>query len=256
MNPRINFYTDYDLDCINCFVRLRKHDPAGLEYRVKSKGLDLNLVKRVVESDEGDGFEVWKKYYQLQLNHRISDIEDKLTRYRQIWSGIDRNFVEIVNQRFDSMSWNYEQYDILVGIFYSQASWGKSNKLGISALRDPDESYHFPGYELMLTHTFEAVDQFYEIRPCNDWYVWALAEITAAILVYCDLDMVESLWPSVKEKCTNNERLFQTGSYPHLRDPFVRLKPIWDGRDDFKDYVFSSLEVLQEFSLAQIKGSN
>ncbi len=256
--PGIKFYIDYDEDLENILFRITSHDPAGLDNRIKEKGLDKEVVENMLAvEDFSKQKQILDKYLQEIYRNIRPELEKIEYQYENIWQEKSDQFFELTTSLMGDLDWDYGRYYFLISVFYSMASWGGTNKLAVWYKRDPQKYYHMNAYELVLSHFFETVDQIYKKRPVSDWHLWGLAEITAQILVYKEEKMVSSLWPKTNKLLqTPIGEDFKSGSYPQLAQPADKVFKIYNKTSDYEDYVKKSIAYIKKFSKEDISSQN
>ncbi len=247
---RINFYIDYDEDLENILFRLTSVDPAGIDYRVKKKGLDKQVVESILaEEDFGKQEKILDEYLREVYKDIRADLERVELAYEKIWQDKEDDFFKLATEIMGDLPWDYSSYYFLISAFYSMASWGGTNKLAAWYKREPRKHYYMNGYELVLSHFFETIDRLYDKRPVSDWHIWALAEITAHILIFKEEKMISALWPQMNAlQETAIEDDFSESSYPHLASHAKKVWQIYQNRKDYKGYVNQGIDYIQEVS--------
>ena len=252
---RIKFYIDYDEDLENILFRLTSVDPAGLDYRVKKKGLDKQVVESILaEEDFGKQEQILEEYLREVYKDIRADLEKVELVYEDIWQDKEDDFFKLSTEIMGDLPWDYDNYFFLISAFYSMASWGGTNQLAVWYKREPRKHYYMNGYELILSHFFETVDRLYDKRPVSDWHIWALAEITAHILTLKEEKMISSLWPQMNTLIdTPIEDDISKGSYPHLAEHAKKVWQIYQNRKGYDDYVNQSIDYIKDASKESLK---
>jgi len=206
---KISFYLDYQEDLHYIFSRLVSPDPAGLENRIKQKGFDSRFVNDFFKArDKKQKLSILDNYLKKYYLENQIGFEKVKTEYEKIWRKNSNFFFSTTTKIMGGHKWSYETYDFLVSSFFSRAQWGNGNKLAVWWKRSPNKYWYLNGYELILSHVFEVVDQIYKKRPVSDWHLWAIAESVAYILVYREGKLKSFLWPDLEEP--------KSFSYPQL----------------------------------------
>lgn len=246
--PKINFYINYKEDLNYVLKRLIGIDPAGKENRLRKINFDVKVFTQIEKAQTNeekfrilDNYlkEFYKKHQKLLLKVK--------NHYQKIWDKLSPLFFNEVSTQMDGYPWKFKTYDFLVSSYFSRASWGTSNKLGVSWYRDPKKHYFMNAYELILTHYFEIVDQIYNKRPLSNWYLWALAEITACHLIYMESPIKNKFWPDLNINIDNF-------GYKQLIKPIKDLHPHFTKRKSYKEYVEKGVGYIQKYSENYIKG--
>lgn len=246
--PKINFYINFDEDLKYTLLRLSINDPAGLEYRLKNSGMDEARINKVIQTSSlNDKSELLKTYLGEYYSEHQTQMEKVGKRYQEIWKDKSTIFFTEVNKVCTPFKWKFSNYDFLTSAFYSHGSWGESNKFSVKWSRDPEIYYFMNGFELVLTHYFECIDQVYDKRPVEDWKIWALAEATAYILIYGNNPIRQLTFPNLIEPAHF--------SYPQLLKPIQDLKQVFSDRLNFKDYIKKSVDYIKAYSIEELKNA-
>jgi hypothetical protein len=237
--PEIKFYLNYDEDLENILLRLTSLDPAGLDYRIKKKGLDKKVVEKILDIEDFlDQKQILDDYLEEVYKKIRPKLEKTEHQYEKIWQDKNDQFFQLATDLMGGFSWDYQRYYFLISAFYSMASWGGTNKLAVWYKRDPKKYYNLVAFQLLLSHFFETIDQVYKKRPVSDWHLWALAEISAHILVFKEEKMVSTFWPHMDSLVeTSIVEDFKSGSYPQLAQPAEKVYSIYKQTDDYQTYV-------------------
>lgn len=242
---KIDFYIDYEEDLRYVLARLTRLDPAGLENRLKDKEIDVGVAKDILNtSSEQEKLAILDKLLKEYYEKNLTAFEETQSEYQKIWEDRTDNFFSVVTEIMDSRNWKYNEYLFLVSSFFSRAQWGKGNKLAVWWKREPKKFWFLNGYELILSHVFEIVDQIYKERPISDWHIWALAESIAYILVYREEKVVKTLWPMLKEP--------DKFSYPQLIKHIDHLNQVYKKSSVFDDFLKESVEYIKNYTEGEI----
>lgn len=250
--PTLKFYIDYQEDFRYVLGRITHLDPAGIDYRVKQKGMDPEEIKKVLlaKSDQEKN-ELLDAYMKNVYKNIQKDLESTRDTYNAIWERKSELFFTNINKLMNNIDWKFNDYHFLVSSFYSKASWGTSNWLAVWWKRDPNLKHYMNGYELVLTHFFETIDILYNRRPIPDDKLWAIAEITAYFYVYREESIVNNLWPWLREDTSKETAYdhFYNGSYRQLGKPAEELFQIYEKRLAYPEYVKNSIECINKYSV-------
>lgn len=257
-SPKIIFHIDYQKDLDYISRRLADFDPAGLEYRLKEKkDLDRLVVEAVLKEKESEKKrEILDDFLSSYYQKNLSQMEEIKNRYKKIWAKKQGLFFPLVTKKMGNFPWAFDEYRFFVSSFYSRAAWGKSNNLAVWWRRKPENSYHMNGYELVLSHFFETVDQIYDDkRPVSDWHLWALAEITAHIVVFKISEVRDELWPQVEAYGNQPiEKNFKKGSYPRLANFAKEVYLLFEENSDYEKYVRLAVDCVKDRPLKTLLG--
>ncbi len=250
--PKIIFYIDYQKDLESVFRRLVNIDPAGLEYRLKQrKDLDRSVIEVILKEKKAEKQkEIFNYFLEDYYRKNLAQMKVVRDNYQKIWEKKQKPFFELVTGVMGDLPWNFREYRFLVSSFYAKAAWGKSNNLATWWRRKTEANYHMNGYELVLTHFFETVDQIYkDKRPVSDWHLWALAEITAHILVFKVSGVRENLWPDLGKQLFKQpiEDNFKTGSYPQLANLAKEIYQLFQETENYKEYIQQAITLVKKY---------
>lgn len=243
-NPKLIFHLNFEDDLVHTLSRLNISDPAGLEYRLKNTGIDQDVAMKVLKSDKIEKIKILRSY--LENYYEVNQVKMNMVceDYRSIWKEKDNLFFEVINNIFSPFNWRYDEYLFLISAFYSKSNWGDSNTLAIKWSRDPQTYYFMQGFELVIARTFETVDQIYETRPIDNWFIWAVAEATAYNIIYTDISL-KRVFPKIQEP--------STFSYPQLLGPIKDLKMIFDNSNNIEQYIRKAIEHIKKYDLQYLK---
>lgn len=237
--PFLKFYVNYEEDLEYTLSRITHLDPAGINYRITKKGLDKEIVLLVLNTqNQEEKRKIFNQYLKSFYEQNRNKLITVAKKYQEIWNEKRDIFFPLITGQMGNIDWKHKGYLFLVSSFYSKASWGTSNRMGVWWKREPEKHWYMNGYELILTHFFETIDVLFEKRPVSNIHLWALAEITAYISVYKEQKNIENLWPNLKEP----ERY----SYPQLMNLIGDLTDIYK-KVDYRDYVVHSVEYIKKY---------
>jgi hypothetical protein len=238
---KIDFCVDYDKDLQFVFARLTRLDPSVPEKRMKRFGNDFEVIKNILSApNEEEKLALLDKFLKKFYEINSENLEKIRLEYQEIWKDKADTFFSIVTELMGSRKWKYDNYIFIIGSFYSRAQWGKGNVLATYWNREPHKYWHMNGYELILSHVFEIVDQIYEERPISNNHIWALAESIAYILIYREEKLKNTLWPSLEE--------IRGTSYPQLTKHLEYLTNSYKKSTNFDDFLKESVEYIKNFT--------
>jgi len=255
--PKIKFHINYKQDLENILSRITSFDPAGLDYRVEKKGLDKQVVKNILAANNQEKQkEILDKYLKRVYNEVEPDLKNVQEKYEEIWKQKNNTFFEILTRLMGDFPWGHDEYLFLISAFYSMVSWGGTNKLAVWWKRNPQKYYFMNGYELILSHFFETIDQLYEERPVSNWHLWALAEIIAHIFTFKEEKTVSKLWPQINTLLkTNIDENFIKGSYPQLAPFAKKVYKFYRISSDYQKFAEKSLNYISKYSKEELTHS-
>jgi len=244
---KIIFHINYDSDLKNTLSRITSYDPATLDYRISKKGLDRQVVDNILAAETEEAQKkILEEYLKKVYREILPEMEEVKKTYTDIWKGKSEKFFKITKNLMGNFPWNHEEYYLLVSAFFSMASHGRTNNLAVWYKRDPKKYYFWNGYELILSHVFEIIHQKYEKRPVSFYHIWALAEITAHILVYKEEKLISAIWPHMNTLLeTPIFEGLKSGSYPQLAAPAEKVHSIYNQFPDYEKFVEESIDYIK-----------
>lgn len=235
--PKIVFYIGAEQDAKYFVNRIIHTDPHGLENRIKDKGMDKEVIEKIITTeDKEEKYKIGKEYIEGYYKENQNRMEGARGQYQKIWDDNSEKFFKIIDD-LTQTPWKFDTYNFMVHSWYSKAAWGNSNNLAIWWKREPESSWHIVAYELLLAHFFESVDKFYDERPIPDGQIWKLAEAYAHIVVYREGKLHDALWPNIVEK---------SNGYAQLQKLIEDLYEIYEASSGYKDFVIESVEYIKK----------
>lgn len=242
---KIDFYVDYDEDLYYMLSRLTRLDPAGLENRLKDKEIDIRVVENIQSApSEQEKTAILDKFLKDYYEKNSANFEKVKSKYFEIWEDKADTFFSVTTEIMGSRNWKYDNYLFLISSFFSRAQWGRGNRLAVWWKREPQKFWFLNGYELILSHVFEIIDQIHKERPISDWHIWALAESIAYILVYQEEKVKKALWPMLNEP--------NKFSYPQLMKHINKLSSSYKKSSNFDDFIKESVEYIKNYTEDEI----
>lgn len=242
---KINFCVDYEKDLQYVFARLTRLDPSIPEKRMKRFGSDIEIIKNILNApSEEKKLALLDKFLKKFYEVNSESLEKIRLEYQEIWKDKTDTFFSLTTELMSAREWKYDNYVFVIGSFYSRAQWGKGNVLATYWKREPLKYWHMNGYELILSHVFELIDQVYEERPISNWHIWALAESIAYILIYREERLKTPLWPTLNESSNT--------SYPQLTKHIKYLSNSYKKSSNFDDFLKESVEYIKNFTEDEI----
>ncbi len=162
--PHLKFIIDKNYDSQMVRVILQINDPAGLESRAKSMGIELSVAEKINKSNQ----EKANKLIESIINQRYEAIGDKLetTRqwYQQSWDEINDDFFNFIAKK-TSHNWQHQEYFCVVSVIHPGLSnWG-GNKIVRIWSENPFTMRRITAHELIISHIFSIFHNFWPWVP-------------------------------------------------------------------------------------------
>lgn len=236
----LKFIIDKEYDARMAYQMLRSGDPAGLESRAASMGLEIDWAKKINLLSWSKA----KRTIELIVKEKYRTIGKKLdqtkTWYQKSWNEIDKKFFAFIAKKTE-YKWQYKLYYCVVSAFHPGISnWG-GNKIVRIWSENPFTMRRITAHELIIAHIFFIFhnDPKYQ-GVLEDNQIWKIAEIRAWCLTGLELAIIK-FWPWVPK-----HRLFYTNhNYPMLVDMQIRLGEIYP-KLKFNDFLDKAVEMVKE----------
>lgn len=177
------------------------------------------LAKKTKEWEAGD------QRYQ-KLGRFLPQVKNW---YQQSWDEINNEFSGSVEE-ITGHPWKHENYECVVSLFHQGISnWG-GNKIVRGWEENPYKQRRITAHELLISHYFTIIRDFYPQENLTDNQIWQLAEIAAFALTGLE-ERLTKFWPWDKTGYYTNH------NYPQLVDLQLKLKEPFLKRKSFDEYV-------------------
>ncbi len=238
---KLTFITDKDFDKRRIYGMFHHDDPAGLESRARSMGIDPGLARTMGAAD--DIAEIEKELDELvdarfeQVGERIATAQKE---YTEAWAPIIELFSKVTTE-VTGHGWFYDEYICVVSAFHPGLSDWYGNKIAAGCDLMPVLKKRIVAHEILLSHLFHITRKYYGKQEVDDWRVWVFSEITAVFVL--DDERLREQWPGMPA----GGSYFANSNYPQLASVEKDLKKMFDARKSFKDYIDSSVVILKRF---------
>ncbi len=237
-NISIHFTIDKTYDIETIVQRFRTYDPAGLESRSQSMGINYEYAKKISKMDSFDATMEVGKLVNSKYKEDLPKIQNSVNQYQKSWNKIIRYFSkEVVH--LTQHQWFYRKYICVVSAFSPGLTSSHGNKVVRVYNLNPDEQRRITAHEIVLSHILHILRENYTASEIDPWTSWALGEITTVFIL--DEGSMMPLWKNYS-KVTN---YFSTSNYPQLTELEDKLKVIYNSKKDFKDYLDKSILLLK-----------
>jgi hypothetical protein len=239
---KLSFVVDQKYDAENVVVMFRSDDPAGLESRARSMGVDPDVARRIRDaSNPSDINALSNRLVQDRFDKERASIEVSKNDFEAQWKDLLPLFSNVVIQTTES-PWVHSEYFCVVSSIHPGISSWRGNKVAVRFDRDPASKRRILAHEILLSDVFQLLRKRHPERELSDWQVWAFAEITPVLIL--DNPTLRPFWPDFPRA----GEWFSRSNYPQLADLEVKLKDLFDHRMSYVDYEEECVPVLQAFN--------
>ncbi len=239
--PKLQFILDKKYDRIMIYQMLRPGEPAGLENRANSMGIELNVAKNIQKMQQKKALSFLNKI----VNSKYKKIGSKLVitkgLYQRSWNEINDDFFSFISQKTE-YAWKYDRHDCVVSVFHRGISNWVGNKIGRIWSENPYTMRKITAHELIISHVFhifhDSVEYKDKLKDCD---IWKIAEISAWCLTGLEPKMVQ-LWP-----WTSHSQLWPLKhNYPDIVPLQVELGKIYKTTKNFKKFLDKAIIKIKE----------
>lgn len=223
---------EYDARVI--WAMLKSSDPAGVLNRAKTMKIDSELIGQIAAAEQYDdiGSEIEKVVRERHLAERQL-IDGAIITYQSSWDKINDFFYAEV-ERITSVPWEFSEYQVVVSPFHRGISNRGKNVVARDAYEDPEVQKRKTAHEITMIQMWYIFDNNYPEAKSGAGGgspFWALNEITTVFIL--------GLEPTLNQLWTANTQGIDRylKNYPQLLKLRDKLKPIYQNKKDFKDYL-------------------
>lgn len=236
-NFQIKFVKDKSYDEKMIYNMFKYNDPAGLESRSKSMGIDFQFATIIRNSVNFS--EIEKELNEL-VDSRYQKMEnvinDSIEGYQKAWNEIINEFSNEV-QNVIGEKWFYNTYYCVISPFHPGISNWNGNKVVRKCGEDPINQRRITAHEVVLSQVFQVCRKYYDKRKVDDWKIWAISEITTVFIL--DESKMLKYWGNYNPP----ENYFSKSNYPQLADLEQQLKILYKQKLSFKSYIDNAIKV-------------
>ena len=190
------------------------------------------------------------KKYDLETALNRKEAEEKYKRvgrylnktkvlYQSSWNEINDEFFKAIKE-ITGYSWKYKIYFCVLSPFHKGiSSWG-GNKIIRSWKENPYTMRKITAHELLISHIFTIFERDFKNGNLFDKQKWVLAEISAFAITGLEKRMLK-FWPWASEE----EKYPLNHNYPELYELQRILKPIYEKKKNFKDFLEKSIKIIK-----------
>jgi hypothetical protein len=237
----INFIVDKKWDRDGILYMFRSDGAfAGLAVRARNMGIDYNFAKRI--QDAKDYSEIQNDLEDL-VNRRYREIGNGLRKsaydYSAAWESCIQEFSDVVTE-LTQHDWFYDSYTCVVSAFHIGMSNWYGNKITRHYGENPVKQRYITAYEILLSHTFHISRKYFNRIEAPDHIIWAISEITALLIL--EDERLINLWGDDFVQPTSI-------GYSQLKELEIRLRNVYTGNVDFKDYLQTAIQIAYEMNM-------
>lgn len=233
---QIKFIIDQQYDTKMLWQIFKGDDPAGLESRAESMGIDIRLAKEINRSDSAETKEKVDQLAENRYQKLYPYIKRSCELYQESWDEITPQFFEVV-EKVTGYPWFHEKFECVVSAFHPGVSnWG-GNRIVRWWKENPYTQRRLTAHEILISHVFSIVRKDFGNPKLTDQQIWALAEISAWALTGLE-ESLKRFWPW-------DERGYYTDhNYPQLVGLQLELKDPFLDKKNFREYIEKGIEAV------------
>lgn len=238
---RLSFVVDKQFDVNGVVSMFRHSDPAGIESRARSMGVDLEVARRI--HDTSSLIEA-RHLAERLVNSRFTEdgaaIRRSITAFQNPWEDLLPLFSAVVVETTQS-PWIHSHYTCVVSSIHPGLSNWRGNKVAVKYDSSREVKLRILAHEIALSDVFQLFRERYTRFEVDDWQVWAFSEITAVFIL--DDPRLRAFWPDFPHA----GGYFAHSNYKQLAEIEKRLKAVFDGRTSYIDYEDQAAGILRAF---------
>ncbi|HUI70293.1 MAG TPA: PDZ domain-containing protein [Spirochaetia bacterium] len=227
--------THYDQDMI--VAMFRHDDPAGLESRAASMGIDTQMARRIRDAVSSEAGSLAARIVEDRFKRNGAAIQASKADCEAEWKDLLPLFSRVVVETTES-PWVHSEYLCVVSaIFPGLSNWSGSK---VSVRYDYSSEYRrgILAHEIVLSDVFQLLRKRFASSEISDWQVWAISEITPDFVL--DDPRLRPFWPDFPHEWTHS-------GYAQLAGLETRLKDAFDHRTSYVDYEEKAAQILKGF---------
>jgi len=238
---RLSFAIDKEYDKENILRFFRQPDPAGLESRAASMGIDIDIARRIRDAvSPSEAWDLAARIVDDRFKNDGAAIEASQKDLEAVWKDLLPLYSRVVVETTES-PWVHPEYTCLVSSVHPGLSSWSGNKVAVKFDGSPELKRRIVAHELLLSNVFQLLRKRFARSEISDWRVWAFSEITPVLIL--DDPRLRTLWPN----SPHAGGYFIRSNYPQLAGLEKRLKELFDHRTSYLDYEEKSAAVLKGF---------
>jgi hypothetical protein len=238
---RLSFVVDKRYDAEYLIGIFRSDDPAGLESRARSMGIDPGVARRIHDApDKSDTKALAAKLVQDRFDKDGESIQASTADFEAEWKDLLALFSDVVIKTTES-AWVHPEYICVASSVHPGLSSWYGNKVAVKYDETSAYKRRILAHEIVLSDVFQLLRRHHSAREVSDWQVWAYAEITAVLIL--DDSSLYAFWPNFPRA----GEWFSKSNYPQLAELEAKLKALFDHRTHFADYETGAVGILKNF---------
>jgi C-terminal processing protease CtpA/Prc len=216
----------------------RNYDPAGLETRAMSMGVDINVARKIHESTNlSEVKSLASKIVDDRFENSGVAINVARDRYIAEWKDLLPLFSSIVTETTQS-PWTHHEYTCVVSSLFPGLSDWVSNKVSVKFDYNPEYERRILAHEILLSDVFQLMRKRFSKSEVSDWQIWAFSEITPDFIL--EDPRLQTFWQDFPHG-------FEYSGYPQIIELEKQLKDLFDNRTSYQDYEDKAAKILAQF---------
>lgn len=236
-NFKLFFIVDRQYDKDATIGMFRNDDPAGLENRARSAGIDPAVARKIRDaSNPIVGLELVNKLVDDRFQKEGEALEASKDDLWLQWKDLLPVFSNVVVETTES-PWVHPDYICVVSSMFPGTSDWLGNKVAVGFNLSAERKRRTLANEILLSDVFQLLRKRHPRSEISDWQVWAFSEITPSFIL--DDQRLKPYWPNLPHGWGSN--------YPQLPRLEKSLKELFDHRTSYVDYEDKAAKVLKSF---------
>ncbi len=181
-----------------------------------------------------------KRYLAKQYLCNLPYLKYTCREYQKSWDKINNQFSRYI-KKATGYKWKYHTYYCFVSLVHEGISnWGTSHKIIRWWKDNPYTQRRITAHELIISHYFTIIKNYYAKEKLTTRQIWALAEIAALALTSLT-PAIKKFWPWDKSGYYYNHN-YQTivKLQKELRQPFLKRK-------NFDEYIKTGIKLVKKY---------
>lgn len=244
---KLDFTSDRYYDADHLVGMFRHADPAGIEWRARSMGIDPELAKKIRDAEPAEAQSLARKMVDDVFALHRDEIAAAQEAISRKWTSLIEPFSDAVT-RSTQRPWRHPEYVCVVSAVHPGQSDWHGNKVAIG-YNKPQFWLRVLAHEIVLSDAYQIMYDAHggERHELDDWQIWAFSEITAVLIL--DDPALNRFWPDTPPA----GHYYGGANYPQLAEFEGRLKSIYDERKSFDDFMAKAVAVLQQFHHGDVR---
>ena len=238
---KLTFTIDRDYDADHVVEMFRHADPAGIEWRARSMGIDPEIAKKIRNANLSDAKRMAREIVDALFVRQHDEIETAKQDIRLQWADLLEPFSNAVIRSMQR-PWRHPEYICVVSSVHPGQSDWHGNKVAIGYNKSQFWR-RMLAHEIVLSNAYQVMFDAHggDHHELDEWQIWAFSEITAVLIL--DYPTLNRFWPNMPPA----GHYFGGSNYPQLAEFERQLKQIYDNRESFDDFMTKAVPILQQF---------